>query len=102
MRVTVCQLPHHPHALEAAWTRLGPHLREQGSEWLLLPEFAGADPVWLAPDFDAAIWQQQVDRAAAWLGRLLGAAEEAGVEAAQYWRALGLAAAGRLFAGAET
>jgi len=38
----------------------------------------------------------------AWLGRLLGAAEEAGVEAAQYWRALGLAAAGRLFAGAET
>lgn len=70
MRVTVCQLPHHPPALEAAWKQLGPHLREQGSDWLLLPEFAGAEPVWLAPDFDAAIWQQQADRAAALLDRL--------------------------------
>ncbi len=37
----------------------------------------------------------------AWLGRLLGAAEEAGVEPARYRRALGAAALGRLFADAE-
>ena len=37
----------------------------------------------------------------AWLGRLLGAADEAGVDVARYRRTLDAAACGRVFAGAE-
>ena len=46
MRVTVCELPHEPRALAAAWAALCEHTSRQSSELVLLPEFAMVDPVW--------------------------------------------------------
>ena len=46
MRVTVCELPHRPHALAAAWGALAEHTIANGSQLVLLPEFAMAEPVW--------------------------------------------------------
>jgi DNA mismatch repair protein MutL len=55
----------------------------------------------LAAAAGAALQVPAARERAAWLARLLGAAGEAGVEAARYRRALGAAALGRLFAGAD-
>ena len=46
MRVTVCELPHEPRALAAAWAALCEHTARHSSELVLLPEFAMLDPVW--------------------------------------------------------
>ena len=48
MRVTVCELPHEPAALEHAWEALCAHTSRQASELVLVPEFALVDPVWEA------------------------------------------------------
>jgi hypothetical protein len=40
MRVTVCELPHEPNALDAAWAALCEHTLRNKSELVLLPEFA--------------------------------------------------------------
>jgi N-carbamoylputrescine amidase len=58
MRITVCELPHQPETLQAAWAALREHTVRERSELLLLPEFAGAAPVWLAPRFDAGTWAE--------------------------------------------
>ena len=54
MRVTVCELPHEPAALEAAWAALCEHTSRESSELVLLPEFAMVEPVWEAEQFDLA------------------------------------------------
>ena len=46
MRVTVCELPHEPAALEKAWTALCRHTAVEGSELVLLPELAFVEAVW--------------------------------------------------------
>ena len=70
MRVTVCELPHEPRALEAAWEGLCAHTRRHASELVLLPEFAFVPPVWEAERFDAARWAAALALAEAGLQRL--------------------------------
>ncbi len=70
MRVTVCELPHEPDALAAAWAALCRHASEQASGLVLLPEFAFVDPVWEADLFDPARWAAIVAQSDAWLARL--------------------------------
>ena len=70
MRVTVCELPHEPTALAAAWTSLCRHTAQQASELVLLPEFAFVDPVWETEAFDPARWAAAEALSNTWLGRL--------------------------------
>jgi N-carbamoylputrescine amidase len=46
VRITVCELPHEPAALEESWTTLCRHTAVEGSELVLLPELAFVEPVW--------------------------------------------------------
>ena len=57
MRVTICELPHETKALDAAWAGLCEHTAANGSELVLLPEFAMVEPVWEAAHFDGARWK---------------------------------------------
>jgi N-carbamoylputrescine amidase len=70
MRVTVCELPHEPRALEVAWAGLCEHTTRRASELVLLPEFAFVEPVWEAERFDPARWAAAVARSDAWQERL--------------------------------
>jgi N-carbamoylputrescine amidase len=56
MRVTVCELPHEPRALAAAWAELCEHTSRHRSELVLLPEFVFVAPVWETERFDPARW----------------------------------------------
>jgi N-carbamoylputrescine amidase len=70
MRVTVCELPHEPRALAAAWAALCEHTWQHESELVLLPEFAMVEPLWECPRFDAARWAAAERVSDSWL-RLL-------------------------------
>lgn len=70
MRVTVCELPHEPEALAAAWAALCEHTARHSSELVLLPELAMVEPVWEERLFDAARWLDVQALADAWLRRL--------------------------------
>jgi N-carbamoylputrescine amidase len=70
MRVTVCELPHEPAALAAAWAALCEHTSRHAPELVLLPEFAMVEPVWEAEHFDAARWTAAESLSDAWLRRL--------------------------------
>jgi N-carbamoylputrescine amidase len=70
MRVTVCELPHEPEALAAAWAGLCRHTSRHRSELVLLPEFALVDPVWEADAFDPGRWAQVLAQSDAALDRL--------------------------------
>lgn len=56
MRVTICELPHEPKALEISWRGLVHHLAVGGGELLLLPELAMVEPLWERRGFDAVRW----------------------------------------------
>jgi N-carbamoylputrescine amidase len=83
MRVTVCELPHEPEALVAAWAALCEHTARQASELVLLPELAMVDPFWQERDFDAARWEAAQALGEDWLCRLheLGVAHVVGTRA---------------------
>ena len=70
MKVTVCELPNKPSALEGAWKQLVDHVQENESEFVLLPEMPFYR--WLAHtrDVDAGQWEQAVDAHEAWMARL--------------------------------
>ena len=70
MKVTICELPNEPTALESAWTRLVEHVTNHRSEFVLLPEMPFFR--WLAHtrEADEAQWKQAVDAHGAWLSRL--------------------------------
>lgn len=70
MRVTICELPHEPDALAAAWAGLCQHTSRHQSELLLLPEFALVEPVWEGQSFDRARWAAALAQSDAWLRRL--------------------------------
>lgn len=70
MRVTVCELPHEPAALAAAWAGLCRHTAQHASELVLLPEFAFVEPVWETEHFDPARWVAAEVLSDAWLARL--------------------------------
>ena len=84
MRVTVCELPHEPGALTAAWAGLCQHTARYRSELVLLPEFALVDPVWEERPFDQARWAAALVQSDAWLRRLpeLGAVHVVGTRPA--------------------
>jgi N-carbamoylputrescine amidase len=56
MRITVCELPHEPAALAAAWRALCDHTARHASELVLLPELAMVEPFWQEEPFDVARW----------------------------------------------
>ena len=70
MRVTVCQLSDQRREFESGWRELCAHVREQGSELVLLPEMPFAD--WFAAkrDFDAQVWEAAVSEHRRWKLRL--------------------------------
>src|SRR4029079_9145888 len=70
MRGTVCELPHEPAALCAAWAALCEHTVRHSSELVLLPEFAMVDPVWQDEIFDAARWTAAQALSELWRRRL--------------------------------
>ncbi len=70
MRVTVCELPQEPLALDSAWAGLCRHVSEQGSELVLLPEFAMVDAVWEMERFDAERWAEALAQGDTLLERL--------------------------------
>jgi N-carbamoylputrescine amidase len=70
MRVTVCELPHEPAALEAAWSELCEHTARERSALVLLPEFAFVEPFWEAHAFDANRWARVTAISDAWMQRL--------------------------------
>jgi N-carbamoylputrescine amidase len=71
MHVTVCELPHEPRALEAAWAALAHHTNRHASELVLLPEFTWVEPVWEAEHFNPARWAAAEATSDAWLPRLV-------------------------------
>jgi N-carbamoylputrescine amidase len=70
MRVTVCELPHEPEPLAAAWAALCEHTVRHASELVLLPEFSMVDPVWRDELFDAGRWETAQAVSEAWRHRL--------------------------------
>ena len=70
MRVTVCELPHAPAALKAAWAGLCRHTAQHASELVLLPEFAFVDPVWEDERFDPVHWATALAQSHTLLERL--------------------------------
>jgi N-carbamoylputrescine amidase len=70
MRVTVCELPHEPAALEAAWDELCRHTKDHASELVLLPELAMVAPVWEREHFDPVEWAIAEMVGKCWLTRL--------------------------------
>jgi predicted amidohydrolase len=71
VRVTVCELPHEPGALEAAWAALCEHTSRSASELVLLPEFGMVDPVWEGVLYDPARWANAQTLSEQWLERLV-------------------------------
>jgi N-carbamoylputrescine amidase len=69
MRVTVCELPHEPNALDAAWAALCEHTLRNKSELVLLPEFAMVEPLWESEHFDSARWAAAEAVSDAWIER---------------------------------
>jgi N-carbamoylputrescine amidase len=84
VRVTVCELPHEPGALAAAWAGLCQHTSRHRSELVLLPEFALVEPVWENELFDQARWAAALAQSDGWLQRLpeLGALHVVGTRPA--------------------
>ena len=70
MKVTVCELPNEPTALESAWGQLVAHVQVSQSEFVLLPEMPFFR--WLAHTRDVNVgqWVQAVKAHEAWITRL--------------------------------
>ena len=70
MRVTVCQIPNEPAALDAAWGALREHLTAEASDLLVLPEMPFAP--WLAAsrDVDREQWSSAATMHGRWCDRL--------------------------------
>jgi predicted amidohydrolase len=70
MRVTVCELPHEPAALESAWAALCAHTGRESPELVLLPELAMVEPLWETNRLELARWRAAEELADRWLARL--------------------------------
>src|SRR5690349_5057525 len=70
MRITICELPHEPRALECAWANLCIHASRAQSDLVLLPEFAFVDPVWEDEQADLERWAAARAQGDSWLARL--------------------------------
>jgi predicted amidohydrolase len=70
MRVTVCQLEDGRDGFEEGWDGLCRHVRDQGSELVLLPEMPFSAWFAAARPFDAGVWAAAVAGHGAWQERL--------------------------------
>lgn len=70
MKVTVCELSHEPHQLEAAWLGLCGHVSKERSDVVVLPEMAFCRPFWLIEKFDSGLWSEAGAVHDQWLDRL--------------------------------
>jgi len=70
MRVTVCETPHAQPAADKTWATLCSHVRDEGTDLLVLPEFAFLEPVWQNEHFDQLQWTALEQEATRWLARL--------------------------------
>lgn len=70
IRVTVCELPHQPAALNPAWENLCRHTVQRTPDLVLLPELAMVEPVWECEQFDLARWADIEALSGEWMQRL--------------------------------
>ncbi|MEO5800920.1 MAG: carbon-nitrogen hydrolase family protein [Gemmatimonadales bacterium] len=70
MRVTVCELPHDPAALESAWAGLCAHTWREQSELVLLPELGMVEPLWEHEQFDPVRWARAELVGESWMALL--------------------------------
>ena len=70
MKVTVCELPNEPSALENSWIDLCDHTAEQESELILLPEMPFYR--WLAstPNVNTEQWKAAIQAHEEWISKL--------------------------------
>ncbi len=71
MKLTTCQLPDDTDQLADVWVALVAHVREHGSELVLLPEMPFYPWPCAAACFDAAVWEASLTAHEAWLSRLV-------------------------------
>lgn len=60
MKLTVCELPDNPAAMDAAWDHLEYTLKAEPTDVLVLPEFAGVGSFWTRPVFDTPAWREAI------------------------------------------
>src|SRR3569833_3103185 len=70
VRITICELPHEPAALEIAWKELCGHTADHAPELVLLPELAMVPPVWERNCFNSGEWARAEELGCQWLARL--------------------------------
>lgn len=69
-RVTVCQLRSDNHALEEDWKRLVTHVRETGSDFVLLPEMPFFPWPFGQEQFESHIWEEALTAHDRWQQRI--------------------------------
>lgn len=70
MKVTVCELTNDPRTLADDWQALCSHVREAGSDLVLLPEMAFVPWMGVSNQVDPAVWKSAVKTSERWLARL--------------------------------
>jgi N-carbamoylputrescine amidase len=70
MKVTVCELPNEPAALELAWKKLCEHVKERSSEFVLLPEMGFYRWLPHTQDVRPEEWALSVQAHRDWMDRL--------------------------------
>jgi N-carbamoylputrescine amidase len=70
MKVTVCELPNEPSALEQRWKQLVEHVQMHQSEFVLLPEMPFYRWLAHAREVDSSQWERAVVAHEAWIARL--------------------------------
>jgi len=70
MKITVCELPAEPAAIEGAWERLASHLESHRSDLLVLPEMAFTSWLAVSDQVNPDAWAKSMDDHATWIERL--------------------------------
>lgn len=70
MKITVCQLPDESEAFQSAWQDLAAHVKQAGSDLVLLPEMPFVPWFAASKQFDARLWQAAVEAHDTWNERL--------------------------------
>jgi N-carbamoylputrescine amidase len=70
LNVTVCEMRDSAQEFESDWQALSAHVKQRGSDLVLLPELPFAPWFGSERQFDARVWQTAVARHEAWLTRL--------------------------------
>ena len=70
MKVTVCELPDDRKAFAHAWEELVAHVKQQGSELVLLPELPFSSWFRRTPEFNNQVWRRAEDEHNEMMNRL--------------------------------